>query len=60
MGITQRYLPVALFVLTLAAGAARSSAEEFPIREFRVPGGSHPHDVAPAPDGGVWYTAQNA
>jgi virginiamycin B lyase len=23
-----------------------------------VPSGSHPHDVAPAPDGGVWYTAQ--
>ena len=27
--------------------------------EFPVPAGSHPHDVAPAPDGGVWYTAQN-
>jgi virginiamycin B lyase len=23
-----------------------------------VPVGSHPHDVAPAPDGTVWYTAQ--
>jgi virginiamycin B lyase len=23
-----------------------------------VPPGSHPHDVAPATDGGVWYTAQ--
>ncbi len=23
-----------------------------------VPRGAHPHDVAPAPDGGVWYTAQ--
>jgi virginiamycin B lyase len=23
-----------------------------------VPAGSHPHDVAPATDGGVWYTAQ--
>jgi virginiamycin B lyase len=23
-----------------------------------VPPGSHPHDVAPAADGGVWYTAQ--
>jgi virginiamycin B lyase len=27
-------------------------------REYRVPAGSHPHDVAPAPDGTVWYTAQ--
>jgi virginiamycin B lyase len=25
-----------------------------------VPPGSHPHDVAPAPDGGVWYTAQGS
>jgi virginiamycin B lyase len=28
------------------------------IREYPVPKGSHPHDVAPAADGGVWYTAQ--
>ncbi len=26
--------------------------------EYAVPPGSHPHDVAPAPDGTVWYTAQ--
>lgn len=25
---------------------------------FRVPSGAHPHDVAPASDGGVWYTGQ--
>jgi virginiamycin B lyase len=30
------------------------------VREYRVPTGSHPHDVAPAPDGTVWYTAQGA
>jgi virginiamycin B lyase len=28
------------------------------LREYRLPGGKHPHDVAPARDGGVWYTAQ--
>lgn len=28
------------------------------MQEFDVPRGSHPHDVAPAPDGKVWYTAQ--
>ena len=27
-------------------------------QEYPVPAGAHPHDVAPAPDGGVWYTAQ--
>jgi virginiamycin B lyase len=29
------------------------------IRSFDVPRGSHPHDVAPATDGGVWYTGQH-
>jgi virginiamycin B lyase len=28
------------------------------IRELPVPRGSAPHDVAPAADGGIWYTAQ--
>lgn len=26
---------------------------------YDVPRGTHPHDVAPAPDGKVWYTAQS-
>ena len=30
------------------------------VREYDVPAGSHPHDVAVASDGTVWYTAQNA
>jgi virginiamycin B lyase len=34
------------------------SPEEYTIQEYPVPAGSHPHDVAPAPDGSVWYTAQ--
>lgn len=29
------------------------------IEEYPVPAGSGPHDVAPAPDGTVWYTGQN-
>jgi virginiamycin B lyase len=29
-------------------------------QEYQVPPGTHPHDVAPAPDGAVWYTAQHA
>ncbi|MDQ4134128.1 MAG: lyase [Actinomycetota bacterium] len=33
-------------------------APEQRVRTFPVPGGSSPHDVAPAPDGSVWYTAQ--
>jgi virginiamycin B lyase len=28
------------------------------VQAYAVPKGSRPHDVAPAADGGVWYTAQ--
>lgn len=38
---------------------ADSRAAEPELREYPVPEGSHPHDVAPAPDGSVWYTAQH-
>jgi virginiamycin B lyase len=30
------------------------------LRAYPVPKGSAPHDVAPAKDGGVWYTAQGS
>jgi virginiamycin B lyase len=29
------------------------------LKSFPVPADSHPHDVAPARDGRVWYTAQH-
>jgi virginiamycin B lyase len=32
----------------------------FEQETFPVPAGSRPHDVAPATDGGVWYTAQGS
>ena len=38
---------------TVAAPAAEARMTTYP-----VPAGSRPHDVAPAPDGSVWYTAQ--
>jgi virginiamycin B lyase len=34
--------------------------ESLRVESYPVPAGSHPHDVAPALDGGVWYTAQNS
>lgn len=37
---------------------AEASAETR-VAYFPVPAGAHPHDVAAAPDGTVWYTAQN-
>jgi virginiamycin B lyase len=52
------YLPLgilcfALLLLTEGAQAAQ-------VQYFDVPKGDHPHDVAPAPDGTVWYTGQHA
>ena len=39
---------------------ALASASALRVREYSVPAGSQPHDVAPASDGTVWYTAQGA
>jgi virginiamycin B lyase len=49
--------------LDLVTPPASSEGEEaapggLVFTEYPVPPGSHPHDVAPAPDGTVWYTAQ--
>jgi virginiamycin B lyase len=48
----------AAVAVVLACGAAQAARSGLTVREFHVPSGSHPHDVAPAPDGAVWYTAQ--
>ena len=32
----------------------------FEVATYPVPAGSRPHDVAPAAEGGVWYTAQGS
>src|SRR5918999_3591936 len=45
---------------TPEATPAPASVARVRLRSYRVPAGSHPHDVAPAPDGSVWYTAQGA
>ena len=38
---------------------ASTTAAGLRVQEYAVPAGTHPHDVAPAPDGTVWYTAQH-
>jgi len=43
--------------LPLLAGDVQGG---FEVREYAVPAGTHPHDVAPARDGGIWYTAQGS
>src|SRR2546428_11867938 len=56
----QRLLVYGLAALALTIARPLSAAEEAAprVQEYPVPAGSHPHDVAPAPDGGVWYGAQ--
>jgi virginiamycin B lyase len=53
--VVGRVLPGEWGALRVTQAARRPS-----LREYPVPAGSHPHDVAPAPDGTVWYTAQAA
>lgn len=55
----QRF-PIFMTILALlAAPTASALAQAVRIESFAVPAGAHPHDVAPAPDGTVWYTAQH-
>ena len=49
---------VAAVAATLVQGAGGAAGPR--VQEYPVPPGTHPHDVAPAPDGTVWYTAQAA
>ena len=69
VGTMRQYATGPLFLcLVIACGSDSSdrsptqSGDDPPVtptlQEYAVPAGSRPHDVAPAIDGGVWYTAQ--
>ncbi|MEX0865117.1 MAG: lyase [Acidimicrobiia bacterium] len=45
---------------TIGSTTTTLGPEALTIVVFPVPAGSQPHDVAPATDGGVWYTAQGS
>jgi virginiamycin B lyase len=53
--MSDRFSCTALVLLSLVASTGYGAE----VRYYSVPSGSHPHDVAPAPDGSVWYTAQS-
>jgi virginiamycin B lyase len=57
MGEASMIRSLALGIVTLALTLTTTTAE--PIVYFDVSKGAHPHDVAAAPDGTVWYTAQH-
>ena len=59
-GSTGSASPVAPSSRPSSPAVSASANASLQIREFAVPAGSHPHDVAPAADGGVWFTAQSA
>lgn len=46
------------FLVCMALLLTGWAAHAQEVRYFKVPSGAGPHDVAPAPDGTVWYTAQ--
>ena len=48
-------IPLTAMLLVLAFGCAAAAD----VAYYPVPQGAHPHDVAPGPDGAVWYTAQH-
>ena len=54
---TEPPAPSARTTSTTAASSSRPSVD-FVLQEYPVTRGQGPHDVAPARDGGVWYTAQ--
>jgi virginiamycin B lyase len=51
-----RFFALALLSTLPNMGSAQAQPPSF--ESFAVPAGSAPHDVAPSPDGTVWYTAQ--
>jgi len=51
-------VPIVMATVTvLALGINPAVAGD--VTYYDVTRGAHPHDVAPAPDGKVWYTAQS-
>jgi virginiamycin B lyase len=46
---------MSIVLALLCSAAARA---EIAMHDYALPEGMGPHDVAPAPDGGVWFTAQ--
>jgi virginiamycin B lyase len=49
-----------LLLISLTVVPTLYSQDTLPeVQEYEVPRGSRPHDVAPAVDGSIWYTAQS-
>ncbi|HEU5286402.1 MAG TPA: SMP-30/gluconolactonase/LRE family protein [Sphingomicrobium sp.] len=62
MSFVRTLAAAAALVLTAAPACAQAPKTDTPAtattRVFQLPEGARVHDVAPAPDGTIWYTAQ--
>jgi virginiamycin B lyase len=59
MAMKQKRIAVLFLLLTLLSFGMLTRAQEgVQVTEYPILAGAGPHDVAPAPDGIVWYTAQ--
>jgi len=59
MGLRAAVAVLAAIAASTASGAPPGD-DQLRVREYPVPSGSRPHDVAPARGGGGWYTAQGS
>ena len=63
MSLRRSVLRLALIAVLVASACAADPPEETQpsrVEAYDVEDGSRPHDVAPAHDGGVWFTGQRA
>jgi virginiamycin B lyase len=60
LAVLRGTIATAALVAAASASASVSLEDQQRVREFPVPSGTRPHDVAPARNGGVWYTAQGS
>src|ERR1700742_2636270 len=54
-----RFAAAILAAIAILAAMVTYPALADSVAYFQVTSGAHPHDVAAAPDGTIWYTAQN-
>jgi virginiamycin B lyase len=53
-----KVIGISVLLLLMLTALLNAQPKQSLIQEYPVPAGSHPHDVAPASDGTIWYVAQ--
>ena len=55
-----KVIGLTVLLLLMLTSLLNAQSQQSVVQEYPVPAGSHPHDVAPALDGSVWYVAQRS